>query len=113
MYQKKSNKKSDKIELRCTLTEKRFIQIRARKAELTTSEYVRKIVLEGSGMKSTTLPPEVLAFNGQLNHLVAQLQPFARKRLDGDELNAIERARLQEQIKAFQQLILQIQRFFQ
>jgi hypothetical protein len=113
MHTKKINNKCHSLTVNCTLTEKRFIEVRARKAKLSASGYLREIVLEGSGRKPKTLSPEVLAFNGQLNHLAARLQPLARKRLDGDELNAIERAGLQEQIKALQQLILQIQKFFQ
>ena len=113
MHTKKSNKKSHKISLWCTLTEKSYIEIRARKAGLSASEYMREMGLRDYRKKTKTLPPEVFAFTGQLNHLAAQLQPLARKRIDGDELNAIERAGLKQQLGILQQLTLQIKNYLQ
>jgi hypothetical protein len=108
MYKEKNNKKSHKISVWCTLIEKRFIEIQARKANSSASEYIREMALRDYGKRPKTLPPEVLAFNGQLSHLSALLQPLARKRLDGDELNALERAELKQQFTRLQQLTEQI-----
>ena len=113
MYKKISNKKSHKISLWCTLTEKRFIDAQARKANCSSSEFMREMGLRDYAKRPKTLPPEVLAFIGQLNHLSALLQPLARKRMDGDELNAIERALVQQQLSALQQLIPQIKNYLQ
>ena len=113
MYKEKNNKKSHKISVWCTHTEKRFIEIQARKAGSPASGYIRDMALRDYGRRPKTLPPEVLAFNGRLNHLSALLQPLARKRLDGDELNAIERATIQQQLSALQQLITQIKTYLQ
>ena len=108
MYVKSSNKKNHKISLWCSPVEKRYIEVRAREAKLSASEYMRELGLKDYLKQPKTLPPEVLAFNGQLYELAAALQPIARKRLDGDELNAIVRAELQQLINNLKQLVQDI-----
>lgn len=96
MHTRENNRKKHKISLWCTATEKKYIEIRARKAGFSTSEYMREMGLKDYLKKPKTLPPEVLAFNAQLSQLAATLFLIARKRLDGEELNAFERAELQQ-----------------
>jgi hypothetical protein len=113
MHSNVKNKKSRKISCWCTATEKRYIEIRARKAGFSASEYLREMALRDYLKKPKTLPPEVLAFDGQLLQLAATLQPLARKRLDADELNALERATLKQGIRDIETLILQIKTYLQ
>lgn len=113
MYERKSNRKNSKISLWCTPTEKKYIEIRARNAGFSASEYLRELGLKDYLKKQKTLPPEVLAFIGQLSQLAATLSLIARKRLDNEDLNALERAEIQQLRKELSQLIDQIKIFLQ
>jgi len=68
------------------------------------SAYLRRVAVQGSTSKDRSLPSEVLAFQGQLAHLCGQLEVIARKRLNGDELNALERAELKEVMRSMAEL---------
>lgn len=111
MHSAPKNKKSRKISCWCTATEKRFIEIRARKAGFSASEYLREMGLHDYLKKPKTLPPEVLAFDGQLLQMAGLLQPLALKRLDGDEFNALERATVKQRIRDIENLIFQIKNY--
>lgn len=113
MHTSPKNKKSHKISCWCTATEKRYMEIRARNAGFSASEYLRELALEHYLKRPKTLPPEVLAFLGQLLQLTATLQPLARKRLGTDELNALERATLKQGMRDIDHLILQIKSYLQ
>ena len=60
------------------------------------SVYLREGALQGFTHKDKSLPPEVLAFQGQFAEVCGFLEVISRKRLDGDELNALERSQLKE-----------------
>ena len=108
MYTRKNNRKNHKISLWCTPTEKKYIEIRARKAGLSASEYMREMGLKEYLKKPKTLPPEVLAFSARLNELAASHFLIARRRQDGEDLNALERAELQQLRREIGNLIDQI-----
>ena len=74
------------------------------------SGYVRDGALQGFTHKDRSLPPEVLAFQGQLAEVCGLLEVIARKRLDGDEVNALERAQLKEVCKSLQGFLEQIKK---
>jgi len=111
MHSSPINKKAQKISVWCTATEKRYIEVRAREAKLSASEYLREMGLRENLKRPKTLSPEVLSFNGRLLHLAGLLQPLSRRRLDGDELNALERATLQQLSKELQSLITHIKTY--
>jgi hypothetical protein len=113
MYAKENNRKKSKISCWCTPTEKKYIEVRARKAGFSASEYLRELGLKDYLRKPKTLPPEVLAFNAQLSQLAASLYLVARKRLDAEDLNAFERAELQLLRKELSQLINDIKTYLQ
>src|SRR5258708_31142186 len=94
MYSNKANLKKCPLWLYLTEIEKRYVEACAKKAGLILSHYVRQQALQGFVPKEKILPAEVLAFRGPLLHLAVHLQPLARKRLDGDELDAAEAAEL-------------------
>ena len=108
MYARPANRKKNKISCWCTATEKKYIEVQARKANFSASEYLRELGLKDYLRRPKTLPPEVLAFNGLLHQLAASLSLIARKRLDAEELNAFERAELQLLRKEISQLIISI-----
>ncbi|HLZ86180.1 MAG TPA: hypothetical protein VKQ52_03020 [Puia sp.] len=96
MYSNKSLIKDRTLQFYCTKVQDRYVRAMAKKAGLAVPEYLRRQALAGFVPKEKTLPPEVLSFCGQLRHLAGLLHPIARKRLDGDDLNALERAELKQ-----------------
>jgi hypothetical protein len=113
MYASKTHLKSTYVMLRCTPTEKRYIKIRAREAGLSVSVFLRDMGLKDSPEKRKTLPPEVLAAIGQLAQLIGALEIIARKRLDNEDLDALERAELNFRAKEVKQLTNDIKSYLQ
>ena len=110
MYSNKALVKKFDLRLRCTAIENRYIEACARKAGLTVPLYLRQQALQGFVPKEKILPAEVLAFRGTLLHLAGELYPLVRKRLDGDELNALERAELKRTREAIDAILSQIKK---
>jgi hypothetical protein len=96
-----------------TSIERRYLEACAKAAKMTLSTYVHAVVTERRVKKLPTLPPDVLAFKGQLFHLCGLLQPFSQKRLDGDEFNALERAEVKQIIQTADELARQIKNHLQ
>lgn len=83
--------------VKCTLVEKTTIEAKAKYSGLSVSEYLRGLGLSGKiDMRKITLSKEILQFTGTLNHLAANMNQIAKKRNQNDELNALERANLQQ-----------------
>ena len=104
MYKNRKRVLDAAVQFRCTRVEEKYIQVCAKENGKTVSEYLRRQATQGFLHKDKSLPPEVLAFQGQLAHTCGLLEVIARKRLDGDELNALERAQvneLREQLTTF------------
>lgn len=108
MYKNRKRVKKVVVTFFCTLVEKAYIRSCAKKAHKSVSAYVRDGAVEGFMHKDKSLPAEVLAFEGQLAQVCGDLEVIARKRLDGDELNALERAQLSETRKSLQSIFDQI-----
>jgi mobilization protein NikA len=94
MHLNRANKKAVKVSVWCTQTEKKYIEIQAKKAGLPASEYLRALGMQGRLKKPPTLPPEVLSFKGCLAHLAGVLEPLTIRRQNGEDLSAIERAEM-------------------
>jgi len=91
----KAIKRNKPLTVKCTTIEKAIIGGKAKKVNQTISEYLRTLGLNGNPvMLVKTIPKEVLAFCGALNHLGGLLNQVAKKRNSNDELNALERADL-------------------
>lgn len=111
---RKAVKRDQLLGIKCTLIERRAIEVRAKSLQLSVSEYLRKMGLTGKIDRSErALPKEVLQFTGTLNHLAANMNQVARKRNRNDELNAIDRATLQYEVAAIRQLAKDIKAFLQ
>jgi hypothetical protein len=108
MLRSASERRSFVIALKVTAIEKRYLEACAKKAELCVATYVHRLVTERRLKKPATLPPEVIAFKGQLLHLCGELYPFSQKRLDGEEFNALERAEVKQIIQTAGELTRQI-----
>jgi hypothetical protein len=92
---KKENKRSQQLAVMCTIAERKIIEEKAKLDNISISQFLRQLALEGQvDMKIKALPKEVLQFTATLNHLAANMNQVAKKRNQNDELNAIERASL-------------------
>ena len=73
-------KKNRVLTLKCTNYERMIIQAKARKVNLSVSEYMRAMALNGKvDFAKKTLPKEVLELTGALNHMAAYLNQIAKK----------------------------------
>ena len=111
MFTDKAHLRECQLQLWCTLIEKRYIEACAKKESLTVPRYLHRLAVQGFTHRDKSLPPEVLAFRGQLQHLAGLLHPIARKRLDGDDLNALERAGLKQTMAEINDLLSQMKKF--
>ncbi|TCN53831.1 hypothetical protein EV143_101629 [Flavobacterium chryseum] len=109
---KKAIKRDQLMAIKCTLYERKIIESKAKKVNLTVSEYLREIGLTGKiDYKNKALPKEILSFTGMLNHMAANLNQIAKKRNSNDELNPLERAELKVQSGQVKDLAVQIKNF--
>jgi hypothetical protein len=90
----KAIKKNKLLGVKCSDFEQAEIQLKAKQYNLTVSQYLRELGLKHK-VSIKTLPREVIAFQIQLNNLGSILNQIAKKRNMNDQLNAIDRAVLQ------------------
>lgn len=91
----KAVKQNQFIGVKCSLIEKKLIQLNAKAVGLSMSEYLRELGLKGQAdRKIKVLPKEVLLFTATLNHLAANMNQVAKKRNQHDEFTVMERAGL-------------------
>ncbi|HTN20451.1 MAG TPA: hypothetical protein VL125_08255 [Pelobium sp.] len=106
---RKEIKRDVYITIKCTPYEKKVIEAKAKAVHLNTSEYLRDLGLKGKvDLKNRSLGKEILSMTGTLNHLAANLNQVAKKRNSLDELNPLERARLNVQSNEVKQLAILI-----
>jgi len=109
---KKAVKRDQLIGIKCTLYERKIIESKAKKVNLTVSEYLREIGLTAKiDYRNKALPKEILSFTGVLNHMAANLNQIAKKRNSNDELSPFERAELKVQSEKVKDLAVQIKKF--
>ncbi len=94
---RKAIKKDQLLGVKCSLIERKVIESKAGLSNTSVSEYLRKLGLSGKiDMRIKVLSKDILQFKGTLNHLAANLNQVAKKRNMNDELNALERADLEQ-----------------
>lgn len=109
---KKEVKRDQLMAIKCTLYERKIIEAKAKKSNLTVSEYLREIGLTAKiDYRNKALPKEILSFTGVLNHMAANLNQIAKKRNSNDELSPLERAELKVQSGHVKDLAVQIKNF--
>jgi hypothetical protein len=96
MYSERSRVKGVTLHFFCSKAQEKYIRECAKGKGMPLSVYLRAVAVQGLKTRDTPLPPEVLAFQGELCQIAGLLEVIARKRLDGEELNALERAQLIE-----------------
>ena len=111
MYISRARRKKYRAVIFCTAMEKRYIGIRARDAGMSVSEFLREVALKDSPGKPKTLPPEVMAFNGQISEIIGSMEIIARKRLDNEDLDSLQRAELNFRAKELKILIENIKSY--
>lgn len=76
----KAIKRNQILSLKCSHLERIKIIANAKKAQLSVSEYLRGMGLNGQlFIREITLPKEVLQLTGTLNHMAANLNQLAKK----------------------------------
>ncbi len=109
---KKAVRKDQLLGVKCSLVERKAIEVRANSVSLSVSEYLRKMGLTGKiDRREKAFPKEVLLLTGTLNHLAANLNQIAHKRNRQEELNAVERAVLQDDAATVRQLAKDIKSY--
>ena len=109
---KKAVRKDQLLGVKCSLVERKAIEVRAKLVNLSVSEYLRKMGLTGKiDRREKAFPKEVLLLTGTLNHLAANLNQIAHKRNRQEELNAVERAVLQDDAATVRQLAKDIKSY--
>ena len=109
---KASLKRSSHLTVMCTIMEKKIIQMNARKAGTNISVFLRTLGLN-ERVKVKTLPKEVLQLTGTLNHVAANLNQIARKRNGVDELDAMDRALLNQEVRSLQGLVKAVKTYLE
>jgi hypothetical protein len=105
-------KKSEALSVMCNLLEKKIIQANARSAGRPVSVFLRDLGLHGRvETRVKTLPKAVLQLIGTLNHLAANINQIARKRNKGDDLNGMERALLNQEVRSLQSIVRDIKNY--
>lgn len=111
---RKAIRMDQQLAVMCTLVERKLIEYKAKKANCSTSEFLRNLALKGQAVRKTkALPKEVLLFTATLNHLAANLNQIAKKRNRFEELDAIERAELNALSQLVKQLATDIKTYLQ
>lgn len=109
---KKEVKRDQLMAIKCTFYERKIIEAKAKKSNLSVSEYLREIGLTAKiDYRNKALPKEILSFTGLLNHIAANLNQIAKKRNSNDELSPLERAELKVQSGQVKDLAVQIKNF--
>jgi hypothetical protein len=92
---KKYVRRDQQLAVMCNRVERMIIEAKAENANVSVSEFLRDLALDGQfDRRIKKLPKEILLFTSTLNHLAANLNQVAKKRNREEELNAIERAEL-------------------
>jgi hypothetical protein len=106
---KVAHKKSEALSVMCNLLEKKIIQANARNVGKTVSVFLRDLGLHNrAAIRVRTLPRAVLQLTGTLNHIAANINQLAKKRNKGDDLNGMERALLNQEVRSLQTLVKEI-----
>jgi hypothetical protein len=109
---KKVVKRDQLLAIKCTLYERRIIEAKAKKSNLSVSEYLREIgTTTKIDFRNKALPKEVLSLTGMLNHMAANLNQIAKKRNSNNDLSPLERAELNVLSGQVKNLAVQIKNF--
>lgn len=110
----KAVKMNQQLAVMCTVDERKIIEAKAGAANVSVSEFLRTIALQGQvDRKIKTFPKEILLFTATLNHLAANINQIPKKRNQNDEMNDIERADLNNLTEQLKTLAADIKNYLQ
>lgn len=111
---RKDVKRDQQLGVLCTSDERKCIEDKAKAANLSVSEFLRALGLNSQVVRRIkTIPAEVLAFKGTLNHIAANINQLARKQNGNDDLAIMERAELTILSRRVKELVITINNYFQ
>ncbi|RKR84517.1 hypothetical protein BDD43_4757 [Mucilaginibacter gracilis] len=103
------HKRRSSVSVMCTLIEKKIIEANAKRVGMNPSVFLRNLGLNTRiEVRVKTLPKPVMEMRGTLNHIAANLNQIARRRNRGDDLNAMERALLDQDVRSLRGLVKNI-----
>ncbi|WP_461462444.1 plasmid mobilization protein [Mucilaginibacter sp.] len=103
------HKRRTAVSVMCTLIEKRVIEANAKRVGMNPSVFLRNLGLNTRiEVRVKTLPKPVLEMRGTLSHIAANLNQIAKRRNRGDDLNAMERALLDQDVRSLRGLVRNI-----
>lgn len=103
------HKRRSSVSVMCTLIEKKIIEANAKRVGMNPSVFLRNLGLNTRiEVRVKTLPKSVLEMRGTLNHIAANLNQIAKRRNRGDDLNAMERALLDQDVRSLRALVKNI-----
>ena len=109
---KKLLKRNIALTVKCNTQEQILIASKAKQIQLTVSEYLRTLGLNGKiDRQIKVLPQEVLLFTATLNHLAANINQIAKKYNINNQPNAVERTELELLSEQVKQLAIDIKNY--
>ncbi|QJD97717.1 plasmid mobilization relaxosome protein MobC [Mucilaginibacter robiniae] len=103
------HKRRATVSVMCTLVEKKIIEANAKRVGLSSSVFLRNLGLSTRiEVRVKSLPRPVLEMRGTLNHIAANLNQIAKKCNRGDDLDAMERALLDQDVRSLRGLVKNI-----
>ena len=108
---RKEEKREEQLAVMCTKSERAEIEEKAKNAQCSISEFLRNAGLL-TEVRVKTIPGEILKLTGIMNHIAANLNQIARKRNLNDNLNAIDRATLNQLSRELQEITLNLKIFY-
>lgn len=97
-------KKTEQLSTQTNLLDRKIIESKAKKANMTVSEFLRLQALNGE-VKVKSIPKEVLQIMGTLNHNSANLNQIAHQLNSKNLLSPVEHLRLNGLIKENQNIV--------
>lgn len=111
MYSERKRVKGFVMHFYCSQVQRQYIELSARKNGKLVSPYLRELALQGFVDDDKTLPSEVMAFTGLLQHVIGQLEIISRMRLDDEDLNAVDRAQLAALRGSIEEIVEKIKKY--
>lgn len=95
--------RDERISVRCSLLEKKIIESKAQKANLTKSEFLRESGLNIK-LNIKTIPKEILQYRAEMNHLAANINQLAKMANINNYLDSMDVIDMKELIYDLKQI---------
>lgn len=110
----KAIKRNQLMAFKCTLTERKIIEAKARYADLLVSEYIRETVIDRQvDRRKKKIPPEILILTATLRQQAAYFNQIAKRRNSGEDFDPLQRVELMQRSRELKQLADKIEIHYQ